>query len=148
MDFFQAPSWLLLLWCGFAASLASEWIVATARAIIDRRRHDPHRAGPRLLSTPRGSAPIAVLAGTLVSAPVYGLAFESWQRADVTAGLILGAIHGVMAGLIVLVAFLRRRRKDNRLTPLRPLAAFRVRRLVTRVLYGALLGFLYVVPPA
>lgn len=141
------PSWLLLLWCGFAASLASEWIVATARAIIARGR-GAQRTGPRLMSAPRGSVPIAVLLGTLVSAPVYGLVFELWHRADLTAGLMLGTLHGLIAGLFVLVAFLRRRRKDNRDTSVRPLAVFRVRRLVTRVLYGALLGFLYVVPPS
>jgi hypothetical protein len=60
---------------------------------------------------------------------------------------MLGTVHGLIAGLFVLIAFLRRRHKDNRATPVRPLAVFRVRRLATRVLYGALLGFLYVVPP-
>jgi hypothetical protein len=143
----QTPSWLLLLWCGFAASLASEWIVAMARAVLARGRDHPSRSGPRLMSTPRGSVPIAVLLGTLVSAPVYGLIFEWWHRADLAAGLLLGTIHGTVAGLIVLVAFLRRRRRDNREMPVRPLAVFRARRLITRVLYGAVLGFLYVVPP-
>lgn len=147
MNLFQAPSWLLLLWCGFAASLASEWIVAAVRAILARGR-DTQRSGPRLMSTPRGSVPIAVLTGTLISAPVYGLIFEWWRRADLAAGLLLGTIHGLIAGLIILIAFVRRRRKDRRDTPVRPLAVFRVRRLVTRVLYGALMGFLYVVPPS
>jgi hypothetical protein len=147
MNLFQAPSWLLLFWCGFAASLASEWIVAAVRAAIARGR-GVQPTGPRLMSTPRGSVPIAVLLGTLVSSPIYGLVFELWHRADLAAGLALGTLHGILAGLFVLVAFLRRRRKDNRATPVRPLAVFRVRRLVTRVLYGALLGFLYVVPPA
>jgi len=148
-----APSWLLLLWCGFAASLASEWIVAAFRALFTRngdraRTDDTRRAGPRLMSTPRNSIPLAVILGTLVSAPVYGVIFEWWHRADLESGLLLGTVHGVLAGIVVLIAFLRRRRMDNRDTPVRPLAVFRVRRLVTRVLYGALLGFLYVVPPS
>lgn len=99
------------------------------------------------MSAPRGSVPIAVLLGTIVSAPVYGLIFEWWHRADLAAGLFLGTIHGVLAGLVVLMAFLRRRRQDNHELPVRPLAVFRVRRLITRVVYGAVLGFLYVVPP-
>lgn len=142
----RAPSWLLLFWCGFAASLASEWIVAAIRALFAGRSNEKH-SGPRLMSAPRGSVPIAVVTGTLISAPVYGLIFEWMHRADLTAGVLLGALHGLLAGVIILIAFVRRRRMDRRDTSVRPLAVFRVRRLVTRVLYGALLGFLYVVPP-
>lgn len=142
-----APSWLLLFWSGFAASMASEWIVAAVRALFTTKNPLSRTARPRLMSAPRASVPLALAIGTLVAAPAYGIIFEWWNRADLMAGLALGTLHGAIAGAVAMVTFLRRRRIDRRLAPVRVLAAFRARRMITRVLYGGLLGFLYVVPP-
>jgi len=141
-----APSWFLLFWCGLAAALGSEFIVAIARALLKPGQAAPAGA-PRLMSTPRGSVPFAILSGTLVFAPVYGLAFEALARADLEAGAALGALHGALAGLLVIVAAFRRRARTQPKS-LRPVIGYRTRRLVTRILFGALLGFLYVVPGA
>jgi hypothetical protein len=142
-----APSWLLLFWCGFTAAIASEWLVAAGRAFIAPRRAvlAEKGTGPRLMSRPRGSIPFSILSGTIVFAPLYGLLFEWLSRADFEAGAAVGAAHGVLAGLLVLLSTIRRTSKPAG-TALRPMLGYRARRLITRVLYGALLGFLYVVP--
>jgi hypothetical protein len=139
-----APSWLLLLWCGFTAAIASEWLVAAGRAFIAPRGAEKG-TGPRLMSRPRGSIPFSILSGTVVFAPLYGLLFEWLSRADFEAGAAVGAAHGVFAGLLVLLSTIRRT-TGPAAKALRPMLGYRARRLITRVLYGALLGFLYVVP--
>jgi hypothetical protein len=99
------------------------------------------------MSAPRASVPIAVISGTLLFAPVYGLLFEAFARADLATGAVIGAAHGALAAAFVLIGHLRRR--ATAASPaLTPVLGYRFRRLVTRTLYGALLGFLYVVPPA
>jgi hypothetical protein len=141
-----APSWFLLFWCGLAAALASEFIVALARATLAHGQRSTE-AGPRLMSAPRTSIPFAVLSGAFVFAPLYGIAFEWLARADLQAGAAIGAIHGVIAGVAVLFAAFRRR-AGSPARSLKPMLGFRARRLLTRALFGALLGFLYVVPGA
>ena len=97
------------------------------------------------MSAPRGSLPFALISGTFLFAPVYGLLFESLARADLGTGALIGAAHGAIAAAFVLVGHLRKR--ASAATPtLRPVIGYRLRRLVTRTVYGALLGFLYVVP--
>ena len=91
--------------------------------------------------------PFAILSGTVVFAPLYGVAFEWLARADLEAGAAIGAVHGVIAGLAVVLAGFRRR-TASRGKSLKPMLGYRARRLITRVLFGALLGFLYVVPGA
>lgn len=139
------PSWLLLFWCGLAAAIVSEWVAAIPR-IPNRRNESGGRAGtPRLLSQPHGSVPLAILYGTLIFAPAYGLLFEWLARADLEAGAVAGAVHGALAALLFLIGWARMRR--NREAPaFKPVALYRARRLLARVVYGAVLGFLYVVP--
>jgi hypothetical protein len=140
------PSWLLLFWCGLVASIASEWAAAFFRAVAGRGRNDGASGNPRLMREPRGSAPIAIITGTLISAPAYGLVFEWFHRADLTLGATLGAIHGTLAGALILLAAIRNRHPLSAGFSLRPTALYRVRRFATRVLYGALMGLLYAVP--
>jgi hypothetical protein len=137
-----SPSWMLLFWCGLVAALASEWLAAFVRSLRPRPKLD--RAGPRLMNKPRGSVPIAVAAGTFVFAPLYGLLFESVSRADLLTGSLIGAAHGSLTAVFVLLSWLRRRTGNG--PPLRPIIYYRAGRLLTRIAYGALLGFLYVVP--
>jgi len=140
------PSWLLLFWCGLVASIASEWTAAAIRASVGRARNHGASGNPRLMREPRGSTLIAIITGTLVSAPVYGLLFEWIHRADLTVGATIGAVHGTLAGTVVLFATIRNRNTRSAGFSLRPTAFYRLRRFATRVLYGALMGLLYAVP--
>jgi hypothetical protein len=141
-----APSWLLLLWCGLAAALASELVAAALRPPRRSRRRG-EAVFPTLQAGPRENAFIAVLSSALLFAPAYGIIFESAHRADAEFGALLGAAHGIAAGAIALIAAARRS-SDATATPMRALAWFRVRRLVSRVTFGTVLGFLYAVPGA
>lgn len=142
MPAISAPSWPLLLWCGLAAAIASEWIAGVGATIL--RSGERRSAAPRLMSRPRGSTLVSLLTGTLVFAPVYGLAFEFAGNADLATGAALGAAHGV---LMTAWSLLTSRRGDARLRPtFRSVLLHRAGRGVVRVIYGAVLGFLYVVP--
>jgi len=137
------PSWPLLLWCGLAAAVTSQWVAGIVASVF--RRRENRSAAPRLMSRQRGSVLVSILTGTLVFAPVYGIAFEFTGRSDLSTGATLGLIHGILATAWSLWAA---RRGDERLRPsLRSLLAHRAARTAIRVLYGAVLGFLYVVPP-
>lgn len=98
------------------------------------------------MKEPRGSVLIAIITGTLVSAPAYGLLFEWIHRADLTVGATIGAVHGTLAGTVVLFAAVRNPDARSRGFSLRPTALYRLRRFAIRVLYGALMGLLYAVP--
>lgn len=140
------PSWLLLFWCGLVASIASEWTAVAIRTAVGGARASRASGNPRLMREPRGSALFAIITGTLISAPVYGLLFEWIHRADLAAGATIGALHGTLAGTLVLLATVRN--PDSRAAgfSLRPTALYRLRRFATRILYGALMGLLYAVP--
>jgi hypothetical protein len=136
------PSWPLLLWCGLAAAIASEWIAGLCASLV--RRPDTRSAAPRLMSRPRGSTLVSLLTGTLLFAPIYGIAFESIGRADLSSGALLGLIHGILATAWSLSAA---RRGNARIRPpVRSILLHRAARTAVRVIYGATLGFLYVVP--
>lgn len=136
------PSWPLLLWCGLAAAIASEWIAGVFASL--GRGAEKRSAAPRLMSRPRGSTLFSILTGTILFAPLYGLAFEFMGRADLSGGALLGLAHGIFATAWSLWAA---RRGDNRIRPpVRSILFHRAARTAIRVIYGATLGFLYVVP--
>jgi hypothetical protein len=84
-----------------------------------------------------------LLLGVLVYAPLYGLSFEILQRADIFYGIVLGTAHGLVAMLIATV----RRRNSAHPARTRGAALLEAARVVAaRVLYGAVLGFVYLVP--
>lgn len=119
--FFQ-PGWLLLLWCGLAASIITLPIARTTRRTTPRPR-----AGHRLVR----------IALELVLFPiVYAVLLEGLGRADLAAGAALGTLH---AALGVLAARLRGGEAPALDTVLRSFLA--------RILYGLVFAFLYVVPP-
>ena len=129
-----------------AAALASEWLMALLRALVTPTRSAGRPAGPRLMNAPRGSVPFAIVSGTFVFGPAYGMAFEWLARADLEAGAVMGAIHGALAGTLVMLGLMRRRRRDGTSSSVRGMILYRVRRFATRILYGAFIGLLYVVP--
>jgi len=138
----SALSLPLLLWCGLAASIASEWIAGVGATLL--RRSERSRSAPRLMSRPRGSTLVALLTGTFLFAPLYGWIFEWAGRADLTAGAALGAAHGLA---VTAWSIWASRRAEPRVRPaLRDVIVHRAGRTAIRVLYGATLGLLYVVP--
>ena len=137
----SAVSWPLLFWCGLAAAIASEWLAGLGSVLFRSRERT---AAPRLMSRPRGSTLVHVLTGTLIFAPIYGIAFELAGRADLATGAALGAAHGA---LVTAWALSASRRGDPRLRPAtRSILSHRAGRTALRIVYGAVLGFLYVVP--
>jgi hypothetical protein len=140
----SALSLPLLIWCGLAAAIASEWIAGLGATLL--RRGERSRSAPRLMSRPRGSTLVSLLTGTLLFAPLYGWIFEWAGRADLAAGTALGAAHGLV---VTAWSIWASQRAEPRVRPaLRAVLAHRARRTAVRVLYGAILGLLYVVPAA
>jgi hypothetical protein len=136
------PSWPLLLWCGLAAAIASQWIAGLFASVFHRREN--RSVAPRLMSRPRGSVLVSLLTGTLLFAPLYGIVFEFIGRADLSTGALLGVLHGILATIWSLWAA---RHGDARIRPpVRSILFHRAARTAIRVIYGAALGFLYVVP--
>jgi len=96
------------------------------------------------MSRPRGSTLVSLLTGTLLFAPLYGIVFEISARADLGTGALLGLAHGLFATAWSLSAA---RRSEARIRPsVRSVLFHRAGRTAIRVIYGATLGFLYVVP--
>lgn len=141
-----APSWLLLFWCGLAAALASELVAAALRPPRFARRRGESIL-PTLQAGPRENWLIAVLLSAILFTPVYGVLFEMTHRADAGLGAIFGAVHGIVAGAIALLTAARMN-SSRSATPMRSLAWFRARRLISRITFGTVLGFLYAVPRA
>jgi hypothetical protein len=142
MPDFPTPTWPLLLWCGLAAAIASQWIAGLVASIF--RRQENRSASPRLMSRQRGSVLVSILTGTLLFAPLYGIVFELAGRSNLSTGALLGLVHGILATAWSLWAA---RRGDPRLRPsVRSILAHRAGRTAIRILYGAVLGYLYVVP--
>ncbi len=93
------------------------------------------------------SGVIHLALGTLAFPAIYALAFHGAGRADALFGAELGAAHGILAGLL-LPALWRAAGHDRpaglfgwRLGLFTPLGL-----LAAHVLYGTLLGYIYVVP--
>ena len=83
---------------------------------------------------------------------LYAVAFEALRRADALTGLLLGVPHAALAGL-GLAAAGRSRHCARAITPWPPgLFGWRfgvftpLAFVVAHLFYGALLGFVYVVP--
>lgn len=120
-----APSPLLLLWCGLAATIAA----GIAGAIV---AHQP--LGWSLAHRPRSRSHAVTwsLGAGLIAYPLaYGVLFELLHRADVGLGMILGALHGI-------VMFLLATPRSNRRGALRT--------AIMHLVYGAVIALLYVTP--
>lgn len=122
----NVPAWLLLFWCGLAATC----VAALAGSVVG----GVPVARWSLAAAPRSrlhGATATLLAGALLYPLAYGLIFELLHRADYKLGLLLGLIHGMMAFLLA------RRGTATR-------NSFRV--AIAHAAYGLVLGFLYVTP--
>ncbi|HSJ16099.1 MAG TPA: hypothetical protein VK939_16955 [Longimicrobiales bacterium] len=119
------PSWPLLLWSGLAATVTCVWILgallpsAGARALVPGAR-----GGPALP---------ALGLGIFVYPLLYAVPFQLLHNASILLGAVLGTGHA-------LVLALAGRRRD------RPHWNIALQRALSVILYGALLGFVYVTP--
>ena len=120
------PAWLLLIWCGCAATCAA---AVTARAVGGASTATWSLA-PLPRSRTHGLA-WSIGAGVFAYPVLYGVLFELMHRADLRAGLVLGIVHGA-----VMFAFVRQR--DSTRSAFRP--------AVSVVVYAVVLAFLYVTP--
>jgi hypothetical protein len=110
------PGILLLAWCGMAATVVASPVAPAAADSRPARR-------------------VLRVALDLVVVPiVYATILEVVGRADILTGAVLGAAHATIA----LVLGVRRGASDDRQR--------RTRRFLARILYGAVFGFLYIVP--
>jgi hypothetical protein len=120
------PSWVLLFWCGCAATCAA----AVTGSLVGGSA--PATWSLRIRAAP-GVRSVAgtILAGVVVYPPIYGFIFEAARRADVTAGLALGLAHAILVALAA--------RWAGRADGMPRLA-------LMHVVYGAVLALLYVTP--
>jgi hypothetical protein len=125
------PSWLLLIWSGLAATLAASVVGAGPGILIGTRIPRRHRLRRHL-----GRLLLGAALGVIVYPVLYGVAFEWMVRADLVIGAMLGAAHGALA---ILARAVRPPTHRGAPGPGRLLAG--------HLVYGALLGWLYVVPP-
>ena len=117
------PGFLLLFWCGIAATIV-------ALPLSARRRGAPARPLRRS---------VARLALDLLFFPVlYAVVLEAVSRADLLAGAAVGAAH---ASLALIVAATRSPVSSEPST-----GSERLRAFLARTLYGVVFAFLYVVP--
>ncbi len=87
------------------------------------------------------------LLGTLAFPAVYALVFELAGRSDVAVGALVGAAHGALAGLLLPVLWPAARQEDGAgLFGWRLGAATPPALIAAHVLYGVLLGYIYVAP--
>ncbi|HET9982635.1 MAG TPA: hypothetical protein VFQ38_03575 [Longimicrobiales bacterium] len=144
--------WTILLWSGLAATLLMSWLFAAAYWAGITALQPGRLFGCSLL--PHAPAPIATAAGRLLHFgfgvavfPLgYALAFAWIGAAEAANGLLLGAAHGALvAAAVGLVPPERRCVAPGpfgiRLGPATPLVI-----VLAHMAYGALLGYVYVVP--
>jgi hypothetical protein len=121
-----APSWLILVWSGCAATCAA----AVAGSLFGGRTPRSWSLQPRPRSG-TGTLAATIAAGVLIYPLIYGVIFEVLGRADVPVGAVMGGIHAVLA---ILAA---------RATS-RPMDMFRL--AVMHLTYATFLALLYVTP--
>ncbi len=144
----------MLAWAGFFATLVLSWLAgfaywrgitrlrpaATLGALVAGRRR-------RLGALLGGLGHFAL--GTLGFPALYAVAFAIAGRADAPLGAEFGLAHGILAGLVLPAAWRAAgNSKSAGLLGWRLGGATPFGLLAGHVLYGALIGYIYVVPPA
>jgi hypothetical protein len=120
-----APSVLLLIWCGLAATMAAAII-----GVIIGRTPFSWSLAPRA-ETRAGALTWSLLGGLIAYPIAYGLVFEATHRADIRIGVLLGAMHGA-------AMFMLARPRGNIRNALRTAFA--------HLFYALTIAFLYVTP--
>jgi hypothetical protein len=149
-------SWSLLLWAGFAGTFVVTWLAFVGRS-YGWTRLSPARilgcvfsADPEAFGTRVLGIGVHLMAGGVVLPLLYGALFEWMGRADVLLGACLGLAHAVIAGILlpVVVAYghCAGPGRDPGLFGWRLSAVTPVAFVLAHALYGALLGYVYVVP--
>lgn len=146
--------WTILLWAGLAATLLTSWLFAAAYWAGVTRLQPARLLGCLLL--PAAPAPLATTIGRLLHLALgvavfplaYALAFAWIGAAEVANGALLGAAHGA-----IVAAALGSLARGGRCVATGPLgirlgAATPLVVLLGHMAYGALLGYVYVVPGA
>jgi hypothetical protein len=119
-----SPSWILLSWSGFAATLAAALVGVAVGAGAPRA----WSLAPRAPTT--SSALRATVVTGLVAYPLlYGLVFELLGRADLLIGLMAGSLHAI-------IAFFLARPRAHPATAMRSAAA--------HLVYVTVLAFVYI----
>ncbi|MBI4544650.1 MAG: hypothetical protein HY703_05625 [Gemmatimonadetes bacterium] len=144
-----------MLWAGTAATLAVAWLAALLPG--------SGISAIRFLGCLPGAGPAGLLngllgwltllaTGTLALPILYALGFEALGRAHLDNGLLLGAVHSLAAGFALPILGNRNRCiRAGKLPPPGPFA-YRYGRLaplrfiLAHLLYGAIIGYVYVVP--
>ena len=154
MAFIYGLSWSLLLWSGLVGLVLSSWLLMVLRKLAVTR-YLPRAYWSCALFRSASDAAL-VFAGTLrmvmmiaVFPIAYALVFTQVGRAEAVVGAIAGAVHGLLAALLLPLAA---RRCSSAVAPgfmgwnlgrLTPLAL-----IFVHAVYGAALGYVYVAPPA
>jgi len=152
VDMLELWSWPLLLWSGLTACVLSNWVLMLFRK-LNATRYLPRAYWSCLLLGGVSDAAlvlgglIRVIAMVAVFPFIYAYIFRQIGRAEVLPGLVIGAAHGLLAGIALPLAA---RRCKGAKPP--GLLGWRLGRptplvmLFVHAAYGALLGWIYVLP--
>lgn len=144
-------SWPLLLWSGLVAYVLSSWVLMVLRK-LNATRYLPRAYWSCAIMGGVSDAAlvfagfIRMLAMVAIFPIVYAVAFAYLGRAEALIGLIIGAIHGTLAGILLPLAARRCAGASPpgllgwRLGHATPLVM-----VFVHAVYGAALGFVYVV---
>jgi hypothetical protein len=142
-------SWTLVLWSGLTAIVVSSWLLMILRS-SGATRYLPRAYWACALFAGTGNASL-ILAGLLRMIAmiaffpfIYAAIFVYLGRAEAIVGMMIGLVHGLLAGLMIPIA--ARRCGANppgllgwnlgRMTPLIL--------LFVHAVYGSLIGYIYV----
>jgi hypothetical protein len=153
LSILAAISWPLLLWSGLFAYMGFSWLLILLRLLRLTRYVPRSYWAARLFGNTRG---FAMFGGRVLRAfalivliPIpYVLAFEVVGNADLRFGVLLGLIHGAFVGLTL--PLIAGRDAHGALEPglfgWRLGAATPLLIFVIYAFYGAILGYVYVIP--
>jgi len=150
VEYLRLISWPLLLWSGLTAYVLSSWVLMVLRK-LNATLYLP-RAYWSCAITGGVSNAALVFAGFLrmiamvaVIPVAYAITFAYLGRAEVLMGLMIGAIHGLLAGILLpLAARLCAGARPPGLLGWRLGRATPLVMVFVHAVYGAALGYVYV----
>jgi hypothetical protein len=154
LEFIRSISWSLLTWSGLVGLVLSSWLLMLLRR-VGATRYLPRAYWSCALFGSAGDASLAFagllrMLALIAAFPIaYAFAFNTLGRAEALVGAIAGAVHGLLAGLALQLAA---RRCSGAIAPgfmgwnlgrLTPIVM-----ILVHAVYGAALGYVYVIPVA